>query len=195
MIPKAKKNLHECEYHLNNMLHSKHVEELEINLAAFVNSARNVTFVLQKEFKQNPVFNKWYEKKQEEMKQDPLCKFFHKLRNSVIKEGINNLSCSTHIQSLNYPADMRDKPAPDCDIAINEKGLFWLVNKGLPQEDLIPAFSKGSIITHVFIKDAPTHHMGKEIKENNIINISKIYYDYLRNIVEAFTGIMNKVNE
>jgi len=73
--------------------------------------------------------------------------------------------------------------------------MYWLVNKGLPQEDLIPAFTKGSITTHVFIHDAPTHHLGKEIKQNDVITISQIYYDYLRNLVEEFTGIINKVSE
>ena len=50
MVPQAKKNLHACEYHLKNMSKSENIEELEINFAAFVNSARNVTFVLQKQF-------------------------------------------------------------------------------------------------------------------------------------------------
>ena len=62
MIPKARKNLHECLYHLANMRNSKNSEEFEINFAAFVNSARNVTFVLQKEFSKDDVFIKWYKK-------------------------------------------------------------------------------------------------------------------------------------
>ncbi len=60
LIPNAKKNLHECKYHFDGMLKSLNVEELEINFAAFVNSARNVTFVLQKEFAHNPIFKEWY---------------------------------------------------------------------------------------------------------------------------------------
>jgi hypothetical protein len=195
MIPRAKKNLHECEYHLNIMSHSRHIEELEISFTAFVNSARNVTFVLQKEFNKNPSFEAWYKKKQLEMDEDPLCKFFIETRNRITKEGINGLRCSTHIQSLNIPTDMPDKPTPNCDIVINEKGMYWLVNKGLPQEDLIPAFTRGSITTRVFIHDAPTHHLGKEIQQNDVITISQIYYDYLKNMVEEFAGIINKVSE
>ena len=101
MIPRAKKNLHECEYHLNKMLSISHVEELEINFAAFVNSARNVTFVLQKEFNKDSYFIERYEVKQNEMSQDKLCKFFYELRSSIIKEGINKLEFSTQINQFN----------------------------------------------------------------------------------------------
>lgn len=76
MIPKARKNLHECIYHLNHIKNSKNSVEFEINFAAFVNSARNVTFVLQKEFNKDNDFKTWYVEKQNEMKQDELCKFF-----------------------------------------------------------------------------------------------------------------------
>jgi len=62
MIPKAKKNLHACKQHLENLFKSKNFEEVEINFENFVNSGRNVTFVLQKEFNTDPRFIKWYGK-------------------------------------------------------------------------------------------------------------------------------------
>jgi len=191
MIPKAKKNLHECKEHLQRMINSKGVEDLEINFAAFVNSARNVTFVLQKEFVDDPNFVKWYKAKRIEMNSDPLCNFFHALRNKIIKEGINDLNFNTHIKSLNTATDMIDKP-PNADILIGSRGISYLVDKGTPQEDIIPASSRGQISTEVFIENAPTHHLGREIKENNVLNISKIYYGYLKKIVEELTGIINK---
>jgi len=43
MIPKAKKNLHACQYHLEKLLNSKHFEELEINFGAFVVFAITIT--------------------------------------------------------------------------------------------------------------------------------------------------------
>jgi len=191
MIPKAKKNLHECEYHLQKMVDSRNVEELEINFAAFVNSARNITFVLQKEFTDNSIFTEWYKVKRIEMDGDPLCKFFKILRNNIVKEGINNLNFNTRVKSLNTATDMIDKP-PNSDILIGHRGISYLINKGTPQEDIIPASSKGQILTEVFVENAPKYHLDQEIKENNIINISNIYYSYLKKIVEEFTGIINK---
>ena len=60
MIPKAKKKLHACKVHLEKLLKSNHFAEVEIYFEAFVNSGRDVTFVLQKEFNKDPRFIKWY---------------------------------------------------------------------------------------------------------------------------------------
>lgn len=56
MMPKAKLNLHQCDYHLNTMRNAQNCEEFEIGYAAFVMSARTVTFVLQKEFSRKDKF-------------------------------------------------------------------------------------------------------------------------------------------
>src|SRR3990172_32302 len=95
LIPKAKKNLHQCKHHLKLMGQSHNLEELEINFAAFVTSARSVTFVLQKEFSKNKKFIKWYGGKKDpqkgtkryEMSKDPLLRFFVGLRNKIEKQG------------------------------------------------------------------------------------------------------------
>lgn len=191
MIPKAKKNLHECEYHLKNMITSRNVEELEINFAAFVNSARNVTFVLQKEFNGKIRFEIWYKFKIDQMAKDELCYFFRNLRNEIIKEGINRIQASTHIKKFDSSKDMVDRP-DDSSLVITGKGIFYLIKKGTPQEDLIPAKTKAEMMTQVFIENSPKTHLGKEIPNNNIIEISKLYYKYLKNIVEEWTGIINQ---
>ncbi len=190
MIPKAKKKLHECEYHLNNMIKSTNVEELEIRFAAFVNSARNVNFVLQTEFAGNEEFKEWYVSKQTEMQNDKLLVFFKNLRNKITKEGINQIQANTFIEKFNSSEDVIDLP-PDSRLVITGKGIFYLVKKGTAQEDLIPAKTKAEILTKVFIKNSPNMHLGEEISDNNIIEISKLYYDYLRNLVEEWTGLIN----
>lgn len=204
MIPKAKKNLHACKYHLENLLKSKHFEEAEINFAAFVNAARSTTFVLQKEFKTNPKFIEWYGNpdkpkealegtKRHEMKNDKLCKFFLDLRNKIVKEGITNLNCSTIIRSLNTGQDLLDEPA-GASIAIGPQGIYYHVNKGTPQEDMIPAITTGKITTSIIIAGAPSQHLGNKILNPNLVSISKLYYEYLKNLVEEWTGIINSSN-
>jgi len=202
MIPRAKKNLHECEYHLNKMLSSRHVEELEINFAAFVNSARSITWVLQNEFIGNSLYKekflKWYGDpknpiegtKAYEMKNDELCKFFNSLRTFIAKEGINKINCNTTIKRFNTSTDLVEKPT-NSSVVINNKGIYYLVNKGTAQEDLLPVVTKGDIATTIFIENAPTKHRGKKIENNNLINISTLYFLYLKYLVEEWTEIIN----
>ncbi|MFQ5861707.1 MAG: hypothetical protein ACE5IC_01150 [Candidatus Brocadiales bacterium] len=204
MIPRAKKNLHECEYHLKKMVSSRNVEELEINFAAFVNSARNVTFVLKKEFINHPQYKKtfltWYGDldspeagtKSHEMSSDDLCIFFKKLRNSILKEGINGIVCNTHIESFNSSTDLPDKP-PNASIQISSRGIYYLINKGTTQEDSIPARTTARITTSVFIADPPNKHLDQAIPNNqkDIFNLSNKYYEYLKSVVDEWTGILN----
>lgn len=187
MIPKARKNLHECEYHLNLMLKSQNVEELEINFAAFVSSARNVTFVLQKEFNLDKEFIGWYKVKQNEMQSDELCIFFKDLRNKILKEGINQIVCNTKITKLKSSADLLNRSIGS-ELIITGKGIYYLVNKGTKQEDLIPAKTTAQIITTISIKNSPNKHLDKKIENNNIIEISKLHYSYLKDLVEEWVG-------
>lgn len=217
MIPKAKKNLHECAYHLENLLNSKNFEEAEINFAAFVNSARNTTFVLQKEFKKNSEFIKWYgdskkekilcktcgEKqkipvkakegtKQYEMKHDELCHFFHKLRSQIVHEGINKLNCSLYIKSMNTKTDYPDRPE-DTSMEITNRGVFYRIHRETAKEDLIPAQSNTArIATYITISNCPTQHLGKKINHPNLFTITQLYYNYLKSLIEEWTGIINK---
>lgn len=191
MVPRAKKTLHECAYHLKNMSTSKNLEEFEICFAAFVNSSRNVTFVLQKEFNHNAKFRSWYKTKEEEMRKDPLCKFFHDLRNKIVKEGINDLQTSLTINSFNTSNDILDKPENNPDMIINNKGVYWHVHKSTGKEDYIPATTKGSMTTVVTINNFPPEHLGQDISNLNLLRISQIYYDYLRNLVEELTAEIN----
>lgn len=101
MIPRAKKNLHECEFHIRGMENARHFEELEISFLALVRAARNVTWVLASEFENHrdfsSIFKEWFgdkdkpavDTKRFEMKEDGLCKFFNRIRTEIEKEGIN----------------------------------------------------------------------------------------------------------
>lgn len=83
----ALKKIEQAKYHLNlmNELSPKENDFL-FNLVSFISSAREVTWHLQKEFGSNLEFKKWYPKKQQEMKEDEIFKFFLNKRNVVVKE-------------------------------------------------------------------------------------------------------------
>lgn len=201
LIPKAKKNLHQCDYHLNNMRKSQNVEEVEINFASFVTSARSVTFVLQKEFSENIDFVKWYGKKDNpekgtktyEMKQDPLCRFFLNLRNSIEKEGISGIRVlSTQIQSFNSTTDVLNKPEGMKGFVIGSNGIFIRVYPDTPKADLIPVVTKATISTVFILEGAPSVHLGRRLEKSNFFEICQMYYDYLKKLVEECTAIINK---
>lgn len=162
---------------------SKNIEEFEICYAAFVMSARTVTFVLQKEFSKNESFHTWYQKKQEVFANNKVAKFFLNQRNSIEKEGINALEFSMKIDELHLPSDAIDKPE-NSEIQISAKGIFYLVNKGTQKEDLLPAKIKGIVTVCIFFLID-----GQVL---NVLDISEAYYKTLKELVEEWTGIMNK---
>lgn len=55
-------------------------------LNAFVQSLRNITFMLQNEKSSIPNFDEWYSKKQENMRSNPLLRNFVESRNYVVKQ-------------------------------------------------------------------------------------------------------------
>jgi hypothetical protein len=193
------------------MSSATHLEDLEIAFAAFVNSARSVTFILQKEYKSDSEFLTWYgnpdsykdgkwvgsgaepkDTKIHQMSHDQLCKFFLALRNQITKEGINGFMCKTQISSFNTSTDLLDQPHGS-SLVITGSGMYYLVGSGTPQEDRIPARSRGQISTQVSVPNTPTSHLDNIITENrrDIISLSDIYYRYLKSLVEEWTGILN----
>lgn len=201
LIPRAKKNLHQCDYHLNLMKQSHNIEEFEINFAAFVTSARSVTFVLQKEFSKNGDFIKWYGDKDNpkrgtkiyEMREDPLCNFFHNLRNSIEKEGIFGIKgLSTQIESFNSTTDILNKPDGMQGLAISPNGIFIRVYPDTPKADLIPAVTKAKISTVFILEGIPNVHLGKNLGKSNVFEKCQMYYEYLKKLTEECTAILNK---
>ncbi|MBS0606935.1 MAG: hypothetical protein JSR57_08295 [Verrucomicrobia bacterium] len=185
MIPRAKMNLHQCQFHLNTMKKANNAEEFEIGYAAFVMSSRTVTFVLQKEFKHRDHFNDWYIKKQNEMNDDKLFKFFIEQRNFIEKEGINALEFIMNINELQLSSGVNEN-SEISSIEILPKGTFYLVNKGTPREDLIPAALNGKITVGIFLRIN-----GQPL---NVLEVCTEHYNKLKRIVEEWTGIINKVN-
>ncbi len=196
---------------------SRSLEEIEINFAAFVSSARSVTFVLQKEFCKNDKFIKWYgdsrkEKvlcqhcgktkdipieppkgtKQYEMRNDPLCRFFLEQRNRIEKEGISGIEAvSTDITSFDSSTDIPEKPVGVDSTIIGEGGIFFTVYSNTPKADVLSAKTMAIVSTVFMLKDTPVVHLGKDIQDRNFFEKSKLYFEYLKSMVEEFTGIVN----
>lgn len=119
--------------------------------------------------------------------------FFLNLRNSIEKEGISGLKgVSTHIQSFNSTSDVLNKPEGMKGFVIGANGIFIRVYPDSPKADFIPAITKAVISTAVILENAPSTHLGRNIKNGNIVEICKLYYEYLKELIEEFTGIINE---
>ena len=109
-------------------------DEARFYFSAFVTAARSITFVLQASLSDNIKSDEWYNKKQVELKSDPLARFFLEVRNEVQKRGSNPVSSfeSESKDSIQYffiywygdsPKDI-----PDLDVVTAcKKYLFQLV--------------------------------------------------------------------
>lgn len=74
-------------------------EVLANNFEAAIVFGRSVTFCLQKDFHNKPGFNRWYAKKQEIMRQDPLFKLFLEKRNYILKQGTTGIHKSINVEA------------------------------------------------------------------------------------------------
>lgn len=86
-------------------------------LSAFINAFRNITFCIQKEGKDEAVIKR-YEKKQNEMREDEVLKFFQKIRNYSLKEGTNKI---TENYWLHIPHMLEFNEQGDCIIITKVK--------------------------------------------------------------------------
>ena len=158
------------------------------NLIVF---GRAVTNILQNLRSIEPDFDAWYEKYREEMRNDPLMRYFYELRSKILKEGLLETSTHTYMRQLRIPEDLtRFGPLPpnakEFFIGDNLGGSGWEIQ--LPDGSIekyyveLPA-DIGSVSLHFL--DPPKYHLGREIKDTSIPNLAKMYIDYLQQLVMA----------
>ena len=88
-MSKSRAKLNEAKYFYEQMeskFKEKKTEEFKHYINAFLNSARSVTFVIQKEFRKYKGFDEWYELQKEKKLNDEKLKKFVTLRNISLKE-------------------------------------------------------------------------------------------------------------
>ncbi|MBI3251861.1 MAG: hypothetical protein HYZ52_00880 [Candidatus Omnitrophica bacterium] len=79
--------LNEAKYFLDRAKESPfHTDAFRYNISAFLSASRSITFMMKKEFFSVPGFEKWYEKKVGEMRQDKFMKYLDRQRDITIHE-------------------------------------------------------------------------------------------------------------
>lgn len=112
IIKYAEEILKTAEFGLNDLINA-HPERKLAGLRNLVVFGRAVTNVLQNLRSIEPEFDEWYEKYVKEMKEDPLMRYFYKLRSQILKEGVLKTIPTAHVKKLDFPDDMdkiRKKP-------------------------------------------------------------------------------------
>lgn len=87
----------------------EHMQLFLTFLDAFIQMARTVTFVLQKEGNNIRGFNEWYTQKQTEMKANKVFEFFKNARNITAKEGIIDHRIALRIEVRGIPPGFKGR--------------------------------------------------------------------------------------
>jgi hypothetical protein len=105
----ASQRLQTAQFGLEDM---KRPERAQSGLYNAVVFGRMVTFALQNLRHKAPGFDPWYNAKQEQMRSDPLLRFFHDLRTQIEKQTRQHTAPGFHIRSFGPDEFERLKPAP-----------------------------------------------------------------------------------
>ncbi len=150
---------------------------------------RSVTNVLQNLRSVEPEFNSWYDPYAQEMKNDPLMRFFYELRSEVLKEGTTEFGTSTIINNLSPQSFARIERPP-----FETEGFFMGDEIGGSGWDIklpdgstekyyvaIPPDIGGSYIN---FSNPPTSHLGKDCSGKSIYELCQMYVEYLESMVK-----------
>jgi hypothetical protein len=149
--------------------------EFRLNLNSFLQEARNVTFILQKNKKQIPGFEQWYARWQERLKNDATLRWVVDSRNRITKQG----DLETESQSfVSFTTDWTDEltqkfradPLVPSTVLvrsvlkkipkehISEESLLCVerrwVDTNLPGQELLDATSHVLVVLSALIEDA-----------------------------------------
>jgi len=158
------------------------------NLVVF---GRAVTNVLQNLRSTEKGFDEWYRKYREEMREDPLMRYFYELRSSILKEGRLQTTTRVHLKAFTLPQDLGlfGPPPPNAEsffIGDQLGGAGWVVrvSGGSTEKyyaDLPPDI--GSVT--IAFPNPPTQHLGRGIADTSIENLAELYLEYLSRLIES----------
>lgn len=104
------------------------IQDAKFYLSAFISAGRTITFALQKSLRHQDGFDEWYEKHQNNLKENQLAKFYYDARNEGQHEGYYHINMGRYF---------------------NEKTEFLfhsIDNKNVLEEDMVTASHKYLVI-------------------------------------------------
>ncbi len=126
------------------------------------------------------------------MEEDPLMKFFYRLRSKILKEGALDVLQVTDLRQVQMPDDLTQfGPSPPNAKRwfVGGNGVGWVVE--LPdgaEEHFYITLPTHMVSIERYFNDAPSCHLGQVIEDKSIERLSAMYLDYLRKIIESAKG-------
>lgn len=180
-LPRTTHKLREATTHLGNLKVAKTAEDAEFHLAAFLAAVRTVTFALQKDLKNTSGFKEWYEGKRNEMRNDPLCKFFFDKRNRHLHTGDQLVNAVNIIEKGHDSRDWKGRP-PGSALRITSHGTYWVMNPNTADEELIPIENIPNRKNPYWFEETPEEHKGEPIRDKSVYGLCNLYLEYLKAI-------------
>lgn len=190
MFERAQQKLEEAIVHLDGLADAKDTQAFRSHFNAFVNAARAISNVLQKEGRHSSNFNAWYQEKQQEMRGDELLRFIHDARIEDFHQGKHRLQFpSAYIEHFSTN-QAGPPPSPNASIIIGTEGPYWLVDAGTARERRIPVRQGGKWIVQVAIDSPPSSHLGQRLEKVDPITLCQLVVRYFETLLyEARTNI------
>jgi hypothetical protein len=142
-------------------------------LKAIPTHGRSVTFILQKLRGQVADFDLWYDPIQRKMRDDPLLRYFHKLRNEVQKEGLPQ-----PVFAVLYEMKASEWVAV-ADVAIGEDSYGIWLSGAVKSPDIKVMDQSSTILREFQLPGAPKEHLGRSIADSHFENLARLYLTYL----------------
>jgi hypothetical protein len=139
----------------------------------------------------NSDFDAWYEPIRNEMKGDPLMKYFWDLRSRILKEG--TVGTSGMSGQLTFDSDslkpLLQNPPPGATgffIGDDLGGSGWDIElpDGTTQQYYVDLPSEITVEHNFLFEEPPTIHNGEAIEDTSAQGLSRLYVDAVRSIVE-----------
>ena len=146
---------------------------------------RTVTFALQNLRAVTPDFENWYAVKQEELKADPLMRFFHDLRTSIEKKALTPVRMRAHVHSSSTNDLNQFHPAPPNAVSFfigdSNGGSGWIVRTERGEERYYIELPKeiGEVSLH--LPDVPELNGYGDRRADELV---EIYLNNLAKLVE-----------
>jgi hypothetical protein len=158
-----------------------------MNLAVY---GRAVTNVIEGLRSIEPDFDEWYKPQTSLMREDPLMRFFYKLRTEILKKGQLEVSTSTYVGYMDGAVIQRlmaSAPPGTESMVFGDQtgGNGWDVR--LPDGSLERVYFEMpediDISSTLTFNDPPREHEGTPLKDVSIENLALLYCDALERFV------------
>ncbi len=150
---------------------------------------RAVTNVLQNLRSTDPGFDEWYAPLQEEMRADPLMRYFYELRSSILKEGVAKTQVRMKLERFSSRDIARFGAPPPGATRFFMGDALGGVGWEVPQPDgtmekYYVALPTDIGTIEIYLAGAPDTHLGAAVPDAEVGRLAELYLGYLQRLLD-----------